>query len=304
MKKCLLFLLVLNIPLDSDYFLVYRGLRHAGSTNGFSVNVADIILMVLYFVWVLEEMGKEKSSVFWPKAAIPALGFIIAGILSMYNAPVKMLSFYEIILLCKMFLLFFYTANCIKSENDIKVVASALIVGMAIQSVLSYVQLHTGHMYSLHYFLSTGYPELRHGVDRVKGTFGGCAYLAGFLASLLPLTVGITFFSRGLMAKGLSLLCFVLGMIALILTLSRGGWMSIFVSFLVMMILGLRNRLLPLRKVLAASFVALFVFVLFMSTVVSRIEDPAAKVRIFPYSAYKCEYSIHNGPSGGWSWSE
>jgi O-antigen ligase len=73
------------------------------------------------------------------------------------------------------------------------------------------------------------------------------------------------------------MLCFAIGAVGLILTLSRGGWISVVVSFVVMIILSTRNRLLPLRKVVAMSLIVLFVSVIFMNIIISRFEDPLAK---------------------------
>ena len=67
-KNFLTVLLILSIPLDSNYYL-YPGKFHQGFTSGISISLVDILLFFMYWIWFLWE---KKEKLYWPKASRPA----------------------------------------------------------------------------------------------------------------------------------------------------------------------------------------------------------------------------------------
>lgn len=68
-------------------------------------------------------------------------------------------------------------------------------------------------------------------VRRVCSTMGNPDFLAGYLAAILPVTFSLVLTQRGRSRLWLGGL-FVLQVLALILSYSRGGWIAVFVSFI------------------------------------------------------------------------
>ncbi len=274
MKNFLIVLLILSIPLDSNYYFIHQGLFHYGFTNGISITFVDILLFFLYFILIF---GEKKQEIRWPKAATPALGFILVAMLSMVDAPVKRLSFYLIILLIKAFFLFFFAANSIKTRKDINLIVASLLASLGVQSILTLIQLHTGKAYSLHFFLSKGYLKLQGHISRSIGTFSAVAPLASFLAILVTLAMGIFINPLLKTYKKLCAILVALGIIALILSLSRGAWIGFAISLVVLTWFFKKMKVVKFNRLFFALIFVSLLAVLFSGTISERFEDPQAK---------------------------
>ncbi len=72
------------------------------------------------------------------------------------------------------------------------------------------------------------------GVRRVTASMGNPDYLAGYLVALIPLTLTLLFIQGGI-KRFLAGTVLILQTVAMILTYSRGGWVSLFITLLVLL---------------------------------------------------------------------
>jgi O-antigen ligase len=118
------------------------------------------------------------------------------------------------------------------------------------------------------------YPELIQNTHRVSGTFGNANHLAGYMEMAIPLVLGL--FLMGITgAKRFLLICLTCVLLtALLLTLSRGGWISAFFGLTFMALALMTNRYFERKRLIVAVCGGLFVaaFIVLASTpVVERI---------------------------------
>jgi O-antigen ligase len=273
MKKFLTALLILSIPLDSNYYLVFRGLYHQGWINGISITFVDILLLFIYLIWFFQE---KRGSIIIPNASKPAIGFIIAAMLSALNAPVPKLTFFLVILFFKVFLVFVLIANSVKDRKDLNLVVTLLLIGLGIQSTLCLLQYYTGEMYSVHFLFSDRPKVLLHDY-RFQGTFGAVAPLASFLFILVILSIGMLVNPLVKANKKTYGLVSILGIIVLILTLSRGGWIGFAISFVFLIWFLAKAKIFRFNRFFFLILFVCLISMLFADTISSRLKDPASK---------------------------
>jgi O-antigen ligase len=148
------------------------------------------------------------------------------------------------------------------------------------------------------------YPDLPGKSGILKATFGNRNHMAGFLAMIIPMQLGLFLTGRG---RGRNALlayfaCVLIG--ALVLTLSRGGWLGTAVGLIFMTLTLLADQHYEHKKALG-SILAISVFVIFVvlanTAVVKRINtvretagDPSIQSRLQVW--HKTTDMIHDRP--------
>ena len=124
------------------------------------------------------------------------------------------------------------------------------------------------------------YTDLKYSPDFLSSTYGNHNHLAGYLEMATPLTLGL--FLVGYRHGVVSILVYLsfLLLIALVLTLSRGGWMSALMGFAFMAFALLTSRYFQRKKLLMALIggsLALALIVLASTPVVERVRTVMEK---------------------------
>jgi O-antigen ligase len=219
-KSFLWGLLAACLPVTVDITLGHTG--HLSGTAGYVISAFDIILVILYLLWVVE-MVREKCIYirFFPKVSIPTILLIgIAGITTAY-ARVPELSWFELIEVVKIYLCFLYVSNNIRNERDLGLFVIFLIAGLVFEGVIGFAQ----HRYSEPFWpTSLGGPKW---IDnRVAGTWVSFNDFAWYLTFILPLALSLLFSHIRSIYKYVCGIALVLGCGSLMWTNSRGGWIS------------------------------------------------------------------------------
>lgn len=265
-------LLIFIIPLNySTHF--FRRPYKFDTTTGLDFSPLDIILIVLYAIWIYELVFKKSNRIhFLPKFTIPAFCLVGISALSMIPAADPYLTLFATVRIFKAVLLAFYIANHFQSKKDISFALVLLLGGLFLQSMIAFSQKWLGISLGLHLFGE--YREMltvplagdyNVDVSRVGGTIGHPNGLAKYVELLLPLTVVMLFTEIKLKTKLVAGLIFVCAFVVLLLTLSRGGWTCFAGSIVLVFLLIFRARLISLRSL----FVIAVVIVLLGSAMVS-----------------------------------
>ncbi|RMD85759.1 MAG: hypothetical protein D6813_15815 [Calditrichaeota bacterium] len=224
LKKILLIGLILSIPftyLDISFF------HNPKIPADFRINISitDLFVGCFLILGLYKIFVYKNYSVYFPKfLAIGVAGLLTVSALSIMNAPIKLLGFFEWLRLLKMVFLLVVILNVINTIDDLSLILKILLLALIIQSFLGIAQHFAGG------YLGLGI--LGENMDirsfathtRIGGTLGHPNRLAMFLEMHLPVALAVLLFYRDYKMKLLGALAFLSGTTTLIFTLSRGGW--------------------------------------------------------------------------------
>ena len=228
-RKILLAAILLDNPLQMDVSWGYdikAGGR--GAIAGFNVPVTTIALLILYAAWFGERALTGRSP--WKPTLggnlAPALYLLFAG-LSIFVAYDKTIAFYECWLFLQMFLLYVYLVSSVNTRQEVLFILSFLFVAVGIEALLMMAVFITGRNFEF-YLLSTlaDASFMAEGNVRPGGTIGSPNSAAGYLSVLLVSAFSLMLVHRPPFIKWLAVGAFGLGLGALLLTQSRGGWLA------------------------------------------------------------------------------
>ncbi|MEW6618024.1 MAG: O-antigen ligase family protein [bacterium] len=254
---------------------------HFGGEWALRIEVTDLFLVILY-AYLIKDFITRRLSIQIPAVAIFWLLLIILGLGSIIFSPYRTMAAYEIISMTKMLLLFIYLVNYGKTRNQIKLVVAALMIGVFLQIIYGLMQHFCGLNLPLQRLGQS--PEMvteelgMRTASRVGAMLGHPNIFAGYLVMLLPLAFILIFVRISIWYKALCIAILVFGEMALILTLSRGGWISFATSVMVILFLRPavgRQRIITLIFILGS---ALVIGLLFSGTIIQKfiLSDPAS----------------------------
>ncbi|GEM_PF-2007289 len=242
-KPFLVAILILTITINIDKTLYFIP-AHTGGVSGVVVAAWLIILIGLYVIWGIElYQGTADPVKFFPQLTIPFLMVIILSLFSMVKAVNVPLSIFQLIQMIKVFLLFFYIANNIKTSRDYQIIFIFLIVGFVGELILAYYQHIMNDYVDLGIFSDAKPHRARQIGEReimaVYGTTSGSHRFASYLIMILPILLSVILSRIKFEWKAIYGLIFVNGLVILIYTFSRGGWVGFAVGISILFFLKL-----------------------------------------------------------------
>jgi putative inorganic carbon (HCO3(-)) transporter len=225
--------------------------------GGLPFSPMDIILIVLYTIWLYELLIKKSGQFrFFPSITIPILCLIGFCALSMIPAQDPYLALFEAVIIFKAFLLYIYLVNHIRNKRDISFIVVLLLVGLSLQSILAFLQRWLGVSLGLQLFgeraeLLTFTLDYYLKTSRVGGTIGHPNGLAKYVELLAPLALAFLFSGIKLRLKVANCLIFACSIVVLLLTLSRGGWVCFAGSMVLFFMLIFRANLISVKNLVA-----------------------------------------------------
>ena len=224
-KRLLLAMVATLLPITVDITINHTG--HVGGTAGYVVSLYDAVLLALYVMWFGEmASGKKDYQIrFFPAISIPAILLILVAWLSMTVAENQDLSLYENIQISKLYLTFFYLANNIRNQGEVRFLMLILILGLLFEGMLGFAQ----HRYD-EPFWPTALGGSSWVDSRVTGTWRSYNDFAWYLTFILPIALSMFFGDRSFSYRIASVASLMFGSAALIWTNSRAGWTSLAVG--------------------------------------------------------------------------
>jgi O-antigen ligase len=269
-RRLCLGVVLLDIPLQLDIHLAYRpDLADIGAFGGINLSITTFALVVLYALWYSERLT-QPSHMPWPavlRTSFPLLGYLAVNALSILFARDVPLAMFTLLLLGQTFCLYAYIVGTVRTRQDLLFIITMLLIGLLFESLLMIALRGIGHS------VETGVILARIDGVRVGGTVGGPNTAAGYLSLLLAPALAILMTRLGRLYKGLATLAFGLGTIALLLTLSRGGWLAYGLSMLLLYGFAWRRGWVSLTIPVVMGMVALALVVFFNEALVSRLSN-------------------------------
>lgn len=275
-RKVLLAIIILDIPFQLDIHLGYRTeAAELGALGGWSLSVTTMALAVLYALWLAERLTKPPEPGSRPsvRASLPLALYFAFTALSVVVARDVTLATFEVFLALQMFLLYIYVVGTVRSRQDMLFIVTMLLISLILESVVTIGLGYVGQNFSIagissRIDVSKGAIGLGY---RVAGTVGSPNVAASYLSLLLAPAISLLLTRLGLLYKWLAALAFGLGGVALILTLSRGGWVSFTFSITILCLLAWRRGWLPRSVTLTIGVVAVLLCLLFGDVIVARL---------------------------------
>jgi putative inorganic carbon (HCO3(-)) transporter len=255
-----------------------------GGPSSLGLFLYDIPLAVLVLIFIKERMYNRRGPVYIPPVFYALACFILWGVVSIINSVEPVLTFIEVLWLCKMAVILLMMVNLVKDKKDLFLVIAVLMAGLFMQEIITFAQ-----SYLKEWFTFTGDVEqstFQEGtyseVFRAGGTVGPHNVQSAYYVLLIPLAAGIFFSLRQKTVRFVLLPLIAAGILALVLTYSRNGYLSLTVAMIVFAVIGWRKKIINRRHLFAGfwgiSVTCLIIFILIGDSLVARISSTAAVV--------------------------
>jgi O-antigen ligase len=260
--SCMAMLVVLpligNLRLFSFYcvlMLAPLGLRltfaahaHMGGAGGVYVEAVDPFMLLLLFFQVRDRMKGNVHTFRFPVALWLFVGLMGLGVGSALIGDFKTLAILELIRMLKVLLLALVVVNEVVRRRQFEHAIGALTVGLILQACIALTQNLSGAQLGLQVLGEAsdedieqlGITTLESGefVYRAGALLGHANLLAAYLALFLPMSIALFLSQAPRVLRAMSVVALLTGPPALVLTLSRGGWLDFVAAFVVVITLG------------------------------------------------------------------
>lgn len=273
-RKLLLAIILLDIPIQLDINLFYEEEAAAiGALGGLNLSVTTVSLAALYGLWFAQIVTRRSSI---PKhllrATLPFVtyfGFVVFSLLTAHSIS---LSLFEIGLLFQTLLLFIYIVGTTRTREDIYFIVTLLLIGVILLSLSMIAAYATGQEITFGPISTRVDPSFTRGTFfRPGGTIGSPLTAASHLALLLVPAVSILLARLRWYHTVLAAMSFCLGLIALVMTYSRSGWIAFFVAGVVFCVILWHRGWLSLRIPVFFVLAVLVLSLPFYATIYTRL---------------------------------
>ena len=239
-----------------------------GSVQGWAITIIEMLTLFALTLFLLERCLTWEWK--WIKTPLdkPIIVLIILSIMSIIFSLHKQTSIRSFTLFLTYLVIFYLVINTVRTRSQFR---QLIYVIISVAVFLALFGLFKN--FGANPFPWWGYVDLNYG-DRLTSTFGCPNHLAGYMEMSLPLLICL--FLLGFRSG----IVFILGylslllLVALMLSLSRGGWISTLLSLSFMAIALLNSRHFVRKKlliVLIAGSLTLAFIALVSTPVVERV---------------------------------
>ena len=195
--------------------------------------IAEVLVILSLMFWGFKVVSKEKLALNPTPLNIPLLSFIIICILSLIWSNSFFVSLKELPLFLVGPLLYFIITNNISDQRQINLILDVLLIIGGLFGIYGILQ-YNGIDFS--FWIENI------GRQQVFGLFGNVNFFAEYLIIPLPIAISIFFGSRNKFKKFLLLIGILAMGTTLVVTFTRGSYLSIGVSLIFMFLLFLLSR--------------------------------------------------------------
>ncbi|MBI4692955.1 MAG: O-antigen ligase family protein [Gammaproteobacteria bacterium] len=274
-EKLLVIFLALSIPLNLAKGFLFR--FHFGGAPAIMISASTLCVIALVLVWLYRyRVGIVRPLIVMQRRMIWAsLIYMTAGVLSLWNADDRTLVVLEEIRLATLLVTMLVVMN-FRTPELLRTFVFYLTVAVFMQGALATAQFLTHSPLGMQIFgAESELVSLDIGIKatRPTGTTGHPNVLGYFLASSLPLSLALLLVEKRMLLRFWYAATFLTTIAGLVVTLSRGAWITVPFSCAFTVWVLYRKRLFKLSGALAVSIVGAAMAValsLAMPTIVKR----------------------------------
>ena len=263
-RRALVGVLLLEIALPVDTYLFYNADdAQFGAISGFNISLTTICLFLLYLQW-LPRLIVSSSPIRLSKSLVVYLAIVAASFVWAANSRRTL---FDLFLLLQAVLIFVYFVNNIKTRADVMFAMVFLALGLLIEGSATVAVRFLNREISLGP-ITFGISKMDH---RVTGSFGSPNVAASYIAILLAPCLSLFFVPSSKFTRLLAFVAIVAGGSALIMTMSRGGWLAAVLSLAVFLSVAYFKGWLSGAKFALLVFCAMMLVGGFLPTLASRL---------------------------------
>lgn len=265
-KRWLLAIIIIDIPFQLDFYLYWdNSVGDLGSIAGLPISLSLICLVVLYILWFFELAVTRKPPRLRPRLRsgwilLPYMGVVLLSMIVARNAT---LSIFEITLLVQMFLLMIYIGGSTRTKDDVHFLVLMTLVALSAQSIVVILA-----RFGVHLPLVSNVANI---TERPTGSFGSPNLAGAYFAFFTPLALGVLLAPVTRLYKAVAGVSAVLGLIALLFTLSRGAWGAFAIAIIIIVALTWRRGWLKAWVPLALIIGAVLFLTVFQGIILGRL---------------------------------
>ncbi len=244
-------LFALGIPFNLGLKFFYRQ-SHLGGAMGVDITLCFLSTLFLCLLMTYDYMSGTRKFLFdYNRTLLWAqLICIMAGILSLANAADSTLVAFELLRMAVLLLIFLVIMN-LQTDKQLKVLIFFLSLGVFVQGVLAVYQYKTGRSLGLTIFGEK--PLLAQNIgftaSRATGTIGHPNILAYYFEILVPLVFAMLLVEKQKILQLWYFMAFAMGILGMLTTLSRAGWLTVPVSMVTVFIFVTKGRLFQWKTI-------------------------------------------------------
>jgi O-antigen ligase len=236
-RRTLLVVVVFDTAFQWDKNFGYNtAAANLGALGGLNVSATTIALGGLYLLWFAELATRRASfNRGTLRAALPLILYVGITAVSIFAAANKGLAADEVAMLVQTLLLFVYVGGALRTRSDIRFLAGAIVACLMIESILTLLLPYIGSqkLLGIATYAQTDPSVGGGGTDsRFGGTIGGPNTAAAFFSLLIVPSIAMVSARVTRRTKRIAIVAAMVATLALILTVSRGGFLALVVSFL------------------------------------------------------------------------
>jgi O-antigen ligase len=260
MKLLFVLLMLLEIPLSFDINIGFNEvISDANSVSGFNVSATTFCLLFLYIWWIAEIAtgDTQRTPARYLLENQPLLAYVLAVIFSIFFAVAWFQTVVELNLLIQGVFVYLYLVYTVRTRNTVLAVTMVLIIGLLLQSIILIALHFIGATVELGPMSFTVWKD-----SRVAGTLGQPNSAGAYVSLMLMVTLSVFAMPLRWQYKWIAAGAFALGMVGLLLTLSRGAWLGFAMAASIFWLLaswrGWLNLLVPIIVLILAIPVVLY----------------------------------------------
>jgi putative inorganic carbon (hco3(-)) transporter len=262
--------LVLTAPFE--FGKDFMPIPHMGGAAAYSITLSDLFLVPMVFFLLRDRVQGTRKRIHISGVAFYWIALMGLGMITVTTGPLRHVTAHEIFRMLKCLVLFVVIINEVARPKQFLHVFGALAVGIVIQSLVAMVQYAFRANLGLQFLGEATEKSLKYAseatyrgasdVFRVGALLGHPNLFAAFLALLLPVCLALLFSRIRPAYKAATVVTAMLGTVALVLTLSRAGWIAFGVAFTILLALSfmhpkLRTRYFMIRVALIGVIVVM-----------------------------------------------
>lgn len=205
------------------------------------LNLLYMIFMV--GVYLYKALFKDINPLTKEPMDLPILVFALLILISTITSIDPLGSFRDLAIHLTAMGFMFVLVNSIKTKKDFNILITFLVIAATLVALYGLYQYKVGVDMEDKWVDAANNPDVK---TRVFSVFGNPNILAEYLIMIIPISISLFWYSKKLHKKAIFLGISLILMLALVLTLSRGGWIGFAFGILIFVILIEKKLLLSI----------------------------------------------------------
>lgn len=276
LRSFLLFTCIFLVPMQFGYHFIHESLADLESqpfNSGIAVDAVDVVLLILYSQWFFalsqDKFRNHPVTIGGSLGKMLLIWILYVGLSSIFTATRLNYSGYEVFVLFKGFILFFYLVNNIKSRQDFRVILYGLFAGTVFHALYICGQYVSGRNYTLHgeavtYIGPEGF--------RSVGFFGSPDAASALISVIFPVMLACFLVMKPRPIRTAAIGATLLSFVAILLTKVRAAEIAVMVSTVTLILLGYLRRRISGTQILKLFVIFSLLLVMAGPFIVTRFE--------------------------------